>query len=72
MHRVGGGDIAAARQVGCGRFIFEQSFEHSVWPSRHSEHSGKDYHRSGGSFHADRFDALIAQYNWFAFCVAVN
>jgi len=72
MLRFGGGGIAAAWQVGCGRFIFEQSFEHSVWSARHSEHPGKDYNRRGGSFHANRFDALLAGSNWFAFSVAIN
>ena len=72
MRSFGGGDITAAWQVGCGRFIFKQSFEHSVWPSRHSKHPGKDHNRSRGSFHADRFDALLAGYNWFAFRFAVN
>ncbi len=72
MHRFGSGDFAAAWQVGCGRFIFEQSFEHSIWPARHREHPGKDYYRSSGGFHADSFDALVAGYNGLAFRVAVH
>ena len=72
MRSFGGGDITAAWQVGCGRSVFEQSFEHGVWPARHREHTGEDNHRRRGSFHADRLDAFLAWYNWFAFRVAVN
>jgi len=72
MHGFGGRDIATAWEIRCRRFIFEQSFQHSVWPPRHSEHPGKDYHRRGSSLYADRFDALLAGRNRFAFRVAVN
>ncbi len=72
MRSFGGGDITAAWQVGCGRFIFKQSFEHSIWSAWHRERPGKDYNRRGGSFHANRLDALLAGYNWLAFRVAVN
>jgi hypothetical protein len=72
MRCVDCGGAAAAWQVGCGRFVFEQSFEHSIWPARHSERPGKDYNRRGGGFHADRSDALVARSNRFSVCVAIN
>ena len=68
----GGCDPAAAGQVRRGGFILEQPFEYSVRSARHGEHSGKDYHRRGGSFHADRFDALAEGCDWSAFGLAVN
>ncbi len=72
MHGFGGGDIAATGEVWCGRFIFEQSFEHGLWSAWHRQPPGKDYDRCRGSFHADRSDALLAGYNRIAICVAVN
>jgi hypothetical protein len=72
MRCVGGSDITAAWQVGCGRLILEQSFEHCVWSARHSEHPGKDHNRRRSSFHVNRLDAVLAGDHGFALCVAVD
>ena len=72
MPGAGGGDTFAAGQGGCGRAIFQHSFEHCFRTARHGEPFGKDHDRSGGGVYVDCAGVGITDPEWLAFSVAVS
>ena len=72
MHSAGCGCLIAAGQVGRGRSVFQQRFEHGVWSARNGKHLIENYYRSRGCVHAGCTNAFAAGGHGLSFGFAIE